>query len=164
MQQHLDRINAISQAAWIIGPIAIVLTALRVAYLRRAGLRVTGTAVKTRREARTETKPFSDGTSRWRTYYVDVTDVTYVDHTGCRHHCTVDGRHRPGAPVPLVFTSGAPHRAKDASAASYVQVLIAIVCFVLVMVVPAVMRTKTAEDITRFCSGLSAEDQAFHDC
>ncbi|WTW99218.1 hypothetical protein OG216_40350 [Streptomycetaceae bacterium NBC_01309] len=164
MQEHVDTLTFAGRAAWIVGPIVIVLTALRVAYLRSAGVRTTGTAVATRREARTRTVNDSNGRNRWETYYVDVTDVSYADRAGNRYHCTVDGRYDYGTGVPLVFTSRSPDRAMHASAASYSRVLVAIVGFAVLVLALAYARQEVADDIDRFCSGLSADARAFHDC
>lgn len=164
MHEHIDDITLALRAAWIIGPILIVLTALRVAYLRSAGLRTTGTAVGTRRETRSRTRTDSDGRTRWETYYVDVTDVSYADRSGTRYHCTVDGRYRHGEKVPLVFTARSPHRARHASSASYGRVLGAIAVFVAVVVALSYMRTQVTHDIEQFCGGLDTEARTFHDC
>lgn len=164
MQEHLDSLTFATQVAWIIGPAVIVLTALRVAYLRNSGLRTTGTAVATRREARTRSVTDSNGRNRWETYYVDVTDVSYADRAGNRYHCTVDGRYDHGEGVPLVFTSRRPDRARHASAASYARVLVAIVGFAVVIVALAYAREEAAANINQFCSGLDADARAFHDC
>ncbi|MGW0664832.1 hypothetical protein [Streptodolium elevatio] len=164
MQEHVDKLTLALQAAWITGPIVIVLTALRVARLRSAGVRTTGIAVATRREARTRTVTDSNGRNRWETYYVDVTDVSYADRAGNRYHCTVDGRYDYGEGVPLVFAPRRPDRAQHASAASYGRVLVAIVGFAVLVAALLYARQEVSSDIDQFCSGLNADARAFHDC
>lgn len=162
MREHPEKFAQALEVAWIVGPIVVFLVLLRVRYLRGHGVRTTGVALSTRTEARS--RPRTNGRSGWETYYVTVTLVDYTDHEGRRHQREIEGRHRPGSPVALVYPARRPHRAEPASAASYARVLWAALGVVVVIVALGYMRDQVAQDVGNFCGGQDAAGRAFHDC
>lgn len=161
MRDHEQSFVQAIQVAWIVGPIVILAIALRVRYLRGHGVRTTGTALATRREARTRSRANGSG---WETYWVDLTLVGYTDRDGRRYQREIEGRWRQGASVALVYPARRPNRAEHASAASYFRVLLAIVAFAVVLVALDYMRGEVAQDVDNFCAGLDAASREFHQC
>ncbi|MYS83503.1 DUF3592 domain-containing protein [Embleya scabrispora] len=163
MREHSHTFLAARELVLIVGPFVIVLIALRVRYLRRSGIRATGTAVSTRIERRTRPSADPDRT-RDDVYYVHVTTVDYTDRNGSRHRCTVEGRHRPGSSVPLVYTPRRPHRAQAATAASYGRVFIAILTYAILLAGLTYIARQVDDQVDDFCAPLTPQARTFHDC
>ncbi|MFF7243504.1 DUF3592 domain-containing protein [Embleya sp. NPDC008237] len=163
MREHSHSFLVARELVMIIGPFVIILIALRVNYLRRAGIRATGTAVSSRLERRTRPSTDPDRT-RDDVYYVPVTTVDYADHNGHRHRCTVDGRYRTGSSVPLVYTPRRPHRAQAESAASYGRVFMAILTYVILLAGLTYIAGQVDNQVDDFCAPLTPDARTFHDC
>ncbi|MFI6981090.1 DUF3592 domain-containing protein [Embleya sp. NPDC050154] len=163
MREHPHYFLAARQLVLFVGPFVIILIALRVRYLRRSGIRTTGTAVSTRLERRTRASSDPDRTGH-DVHYVYVTTVAYTDHNGVPHRCTVEGRHRHGSPVPLIHPPRRPHRAQAASAASYGRVVVAIVTYAILLAGLSYVAGQVNDQIDDFCAPLTPEARSFHEC